>query len=57
MQSSVIYNSLCGVRINMKEGPLMASGGKTMNRIRDNNKPKNHVVNISVITMMSIIQK
>ncbi len=36
MQSSVIYNSLCGVRVNMKEGrPLMASGWKNMNRIRD----------------------
>ncbi len=36
MQSSAIYNSLCGVRVNMKEGqPLMASGWKNMNRIRD----------------------
>ncbi len=36
MQSSVICNSLCGVRVNIMEGrPLMVSGRKTTNRIRD----------------------
>ncbi len=39
IQSSVTCNSLCGARVNMKEGrPLMTSGRKTMNRICDNIK-------------------
>ncbi len=42
MQSRVICNSLCGVRVNiMEEQPLMVSGRKITNRIRDKDNGSN----------------
>ncbi len=36
MQSSVMCNSLCGVKVNvMEERSLVASGWKSMDRIHD----------------------
>ncbi len=54
MQSRVICNSLCGVRVTlMEERPLMVSGRKITNRIRDTNTA--HGFNQSTTVDISIL--